>query len=319
MPSSKHLLIVVLLAIVGLLHTDPVGAQDKPSAKVNGEIITEAALVDELMTRHGYPVLEAMIEALAIRQQARERGLSVTPDELEARYQQVQREIIASAPASQLSEAQVFAVWLNQRNLNPETFREEIDLQLLLEAMVKGDVKVTEQEVAQFYESHPKELERSEAVRVSHITVTTQEEAEQIRQEIMAQKITFADAAEKYSIDPYGRTNAGLLPLIGQGELPNPAWEPIREQAFKLKADGEISPVFQTPMGWDILRREAHQKGGTPPFEEIQEELTEGIYRARLAQASAEMRSAIIKMARVEWLIEFPSGSEATAEAAPGG
>ncbi len=314
MPDSRRLCRIVLLVVMGVLIVSVVGADDKSAAKVNGEIITEAVLLDELMARHGYAVLETMIEALAIRQQAEEKGVSAPLEEVEARYQRLRADIVARKSSRQLTDAQAFAMWLAQRDLNPRTFRQEVELQILLEAMVKDEVNVTEREVAHYYETNARQLERAEMVRVSHITVTTEEEAERIRQQILARTITFEEAAREYSIDPYGRENGGLLPWMGRGELPNAAWEPVREQAFKLKLDGEISAVFQTTMGWDILRREAYQKGGTPPFEDIQEELTTQLYRFRLARTAREMRSAIIKMAKVERLIEFPSAGEETGE-----
>ncbi len=309
---------VLLTGLVVLLGCGVAGAEEKPAAKVNGEVITESQLVQELMLRHGHTVLETMIEGLAIRQKAKERDISVTAEQVEARYQQERAKIVAPAATSRFSEAQVFALWLAQRNLNSQTFRDELELLLLLETMVKDQVTVTDQEVAQYYEAHQKQLERPEAVQVSHITVTTKEEAENIRQQIMAGEITFENAAKEHSIDPYGRENGGLLPLLGRGELTNKAWEPVREQAFKLKTDGEISPVFQTPMGWDILRREAYQKGGTPPFEEIQEVLTEQLYQARLAQAAGEMRTAIVKTSKIERIIEFPSAAKPVVEATAG-
>jgi len=316
MASVRYVNVVLLTGLIALLACSVAMAEEKPAARVNGEVITEPQLVQELMSRHGYAVLQTMIEALAIRQQATERGISVTAEQVETRYQEIRSKIVSSAPpSSQLTDSQAFSLWLAKNNINRHSLREELELQLLLEAMVKDDVTVTDQEVAQYYESHQKQLERPELVQVSHITVTTEEEAKKIRQQIVAGEITFEKAAQEHSIDPYGRENGGLLDPMGRGELRNKAWEPVREQAFKLKADGEISPVFETTMGWDILRREAYQKGGTPPFEEIQEELTNQLYQARLAQAAQEMRTAIMKIAKIERIIEFPSVPEAVAEA----
>jgi len=317
MPSIRYASTVLLTGLIILLGCNMTGAEEKPAAKVNGEVITESQLVQELMLRHGYAVLETMIETLAIRQKAKERDISATAEQVEVRYQEIRSNIVSSAPpSSQLTDSQAFSLWLAKNNINRHSLREELELQLLLEAMVKDDVTVTDQEVAQYYESHRKQLERPEAVQVSHITVTTKEEAEKIRQQIVDGETTFENAAKEHSIDPYGRDNGGLLPPLGRGELTNKAWEPVREQAFKLKTDGEISPVFQTPMGWDILRRETYQKGGTPPFEEIQEALTKQLYQARLAQAAGEMRTAIVKTSKIERIIKFPSASQPVAEAA---
>ena len=316
MPSIRYANKVLLTGLIVLLGCSVALAQEKPAAKVNGAVITEPQLVQELMSRHGYAVLETMIEALAIRQQAAERGLSVTAEEVEVNYQEARNRIVSSVRDPRLPASQAFAVWLAQRNLNRETFRQQVELQLLLEKMVEDEIEVTGQEVAQFYESNQKQLERPELVQVSHITVTTKEEAERIRQQIMAGEITFEKAAQEHSIDPYGRDDGGLLPPMGRGELSNEAWEPVREQGFKLEADGEISPVFQTAMGWDILRREAYQKGGTPPFEEIQEALANQLYQGRLDQAAERRRMAILEMAKIERITKFPSLSEAVAEVA---
>ena len=314
MPSTRYANRVLLTGLIVLLGCSVAVAQEKPAAKVNGAVITEPQLVQELMSRHGYAVLETMIEALAIRQEAAERGLSVTAEEVEVSYQEARNRIVSSVRDPRVAASEIFAMWLAQRNLNRETFRRQVELQLLLEKMVEDEIEVTGQEVAQFYESNQKQLERPELVQVSHITVTTKEEAETIRQRIIAGEITFEKAAQEHSIDPYGRENGGLLPPMGRGELSNEAWEPVREQAFKLQADGEISPVFQTSMGWDILRREAYQKGGTPPFEEIQEALASRLYQGRLDQAVEKRRMAILEMAKIERVIEFPSVSEAVAE-----
>ncbi len=315
-PSTSYANTVFLMGLVTILACSVAVAEEKPAAQVNGAVITEPQLAQELMSRHGYAVLETMIEALAIRQQATARGISVTAEQVEARYQEERRKIVSSAREPRRSASEIFAIWLAQRNLNRETFRQQVELQLLLEKMVEDEIEVTDQEVARFYESNQKQLERPELVQVSHITVTTKEEAERIRQEILESKTTFEQAARDYSLDTYGRENGGLLPPMGRGELSNEAWEPVRTEAFKLKADGEISHVFQTHEGWDILRREAYQKGGTPPFEEIQEQLTNQLYQARLAQAAQEMRTAIMKIAKVERIIQFPSVSEAVGEVA---
>jgi len=318
MSSTRYAHTILLMGLVIILACALAMAADKPAANVNGEVITEPQLVQELMLRHGYAVLETMIETLAIRQEAKERDISVTAEQVEARYQEIRNKVVSSTPSSQLTDSQAFSLWLAKHNLNRHSLREELEVQLLLEAMVKDVVTVTDQEVAQYYESHQKQLERPEAVQVSHITVTTKEEAERIRQQIVGGETTFEKAAQEHSIDPYGRDNGGLLPPLGRGELSNKAWEPVREQAFKLSTDGEISPVFQTLMGWDILRREAYQKGGTPPFEEVQEELTKQLYQARLAQAVGEMRSAIMKTAKIERIIEFPTAAKPAAEAGGG-
>ena len=70
MLSNRYAHTVLLIGLIAMLACSLVVAADKPAAKVNGAVITEAQLVQELMSRHGYAVLETMIEALAIHRQA---------------------------------------------------------------------------------------------------------------------------------------------------------------------------------------------------------------------------------------------------------
>ncbi len=302
-PDFRTLLIIL---VVTLLVCASVIQADQAVAKVNGEQITESQFIKELKARHGYAVLQTMIEALAIRQQAADSDISVTTEEVETRYQQAKEQIVRGAPTSRPPQ-EVFAVWLTQRSLNPQTFRERIELQIMLENMVQNDVEVTAEEVDNYYRTHQQELARPEAMQVSNICVTTEKEAEEIRKNILEGKISFAEAANKYSIDPYGRENAGLIGFVVQGE------DPLQQAAFGLQNDGDLSPAVHTQMGYHIVRREAYQQPGTPPLEEIRAELRDRIYRARLLQAAQEMRQAIMKMARIEQFVQFAQPGESGA------
>lgn len=114
------------------------------------------------------------------------------------------------------------------------------------------DPDATEKLVAEFYDRLGKE------VNVSHIMVDrkygTAEAASQrhlldsLRNVIISGKSTFADVADRYSIDPSVKRNHGNLGWISAGRFP---------YSFETKAYetpvGEISEVFETPFGYHIL------------------------------------------------------------------
>lgn len=298
-----YLRTLLAILVVTLVFCTPVIQADQVVAKVNETEIAESQFIEELKARHGYAVLQTMIEALAIRQEAADRQISVAAEELDARYQQASEQIVRGARSSRPPQ-EVFAAWLTQRNLNPQTFRQRIALQIMLEKMVQDKAKVNAEEVDEYYETHQQELERPEAMEVSHICVTTEKKAEEIKTDILEGKISFAEAANKYSIDPYGRENGGYIGFVVRGE------DAVQQAAFELQNDGDISPVVQSQMGYHIVRREAYQEPGTPPLEEIRDELRHRIYTAKLLQAADEMRQAIMKMARIEQFVQFPQPGE---------
>lgn len=82
-------------------------------------------------------------------------------------------------------------------------------------------------------------------VRASHLLVETQEQAESIRQEILAGK-SFADAAV-ISKCPSG-LSGGDLGYFGKGQMV-PEFEKL---AFELPV-GEVSEPFKTQFGWHLI------------------------------------------------------------------
>ena len=85
-------------------------------------------------------------------------------------------------------------------------------------------------------------------LRASHILVKTQDEAVQIKKDIDAGKISFEEAAKKYSLCP-SKAQGGDLDYFGRGMMV----KPFEDAAF----DGEIGKVsnpVQTQFGWHLIK-----------------------------------------------------------------
>jgi parvulin-like peptidyl-prolyl isomerase len=111
-----------------------------------------------------------------------------------------------------------------------------------------------------WFQIHHRDLDGTELV-VSHILLrpaagaglqaieALEKQAESIRAEIIAGKIDFAAAAEKYSAGPSGK-QGGRLGKIGRH---GPQDEAFSRAAFELKA-GEISPPVRSRFGVHLIR-----------------------------------------------------------------
>jgi parvulin-like peptidyl-prolyl isomerase len=91
-------------------------------------------------------------------------------------------------------------------------------------------------------------------VQAAHILVSTEKEANDIRNEIMQNATTraeifsnFRNAAKKYSKCPSG-SNGGILGWFGKGEMV-PAFE---KAAFTLP-NGQVSEPVKTQFGWHLI------------------------------------------------------------------
>ena len=87
------------------------------------------------------------------------------------------------------------------------------------------------------------------AVRASHILVATEAEATNLKNEIEAGNISFADAAAKYSKCPSGARNGGDLGFFGRNQMV----KPFEEAAFSLPLNVVSDPV-QTQFGYHLIQ-----------------------------------------------------------------
>ena len=86
-------------------------------------------------------------------------------------------------------------------------------------------------------------------VRASHILVDTREEALKLKSDIESGKISFEDAAAKYSKCPSGRRSGGDLGGFGRGQMV----KPFEDAAFSAPI-GEVTEPVQTQFGYHLIK-----------------------------------------------------------------
>lgn len=85
-----------------------------------------------------------------------------------------------------------------------------------------------------------------EEIKASHILVETQEEAVNLKEEILSGK-AFEDVAAENSLCPSG-ANGGDLGFFGRGQMVSE----FENAAFDLKV-GELSDPVKTNFGWHLI------------------------------------------------------------------
>ncbi|MCE5239876.1 peptidylprolyl isomerase [bacterium] len=304
----KHLVRLVwpllLLVAVGAYAQAPA---DKPAAIVNGEVITQSQFLSALQARYGERVLRDMCGNLAIRQAAKAAGVSVTQEELERRFQATQAPIDARAPMT----GETFATWLAKQALTPEAFVAGLYDQMLIEKMVEKQISVSDEDVARLYQANKEAVGEPAQVRVAHILVKTPEEAQALRTQITTGKTTWEEAAKKSSLDARTRENGGDMGFVPNGDTD------FQKAAFALKAQNEISPPVQSAMGWHLLKRIGFKAARVPPFEEVGATLRDMLRRRQLMSLTLAKRTEILKGAKVESKVQFPSEGSPVPGAAP--
>jgi parvulin-like peptidyl-prolyl isomerase len=160
---------------------------------------------------------------------------------------------------------------------------------------------ITPQRLQKFFDSHRHEFDGTE-LSVSHILLKAPpdekekgndelfDRAESLRQDILAGKISFAEAVEKYSVGP-SSSDAGKLGFIGRhGPMDNA----FSRAAFALEL-GEISLPVRTPFGIHLIRCD-EVRPGKRQLADVESEVRDAMARELLKKlAQAERNRTPVK------------------------
>jgi peptidyl-prolyl cis-trans isomerase C len=136
------------------------------------------------------------------------------------------------------------------------------------EAMAKED-----------YLANPKKYDKSATIDITQILISTDDrslaEAEEIARDLKTKLDLEPEMFQKfvglYSDDDTKLTTFGQLKKVAKGKMV-PAFE---EVAFAMQSIGEISDPVTTQYGVHLIRLDALNSAGIPPFEEIREQAIE--------------------------------------------
>jgi peptidyl-prolyl cis-trans isomerase SurA len=264
---------------------------DRVAAVVNGEVVT----LSDLEERVGDMQRAAMAKGLGAAK-ARTQSLQAAFDQIVA-----EKLLTAQAAALQLevTDAQVDGAVedikrrnrfndaqldeaLSSQGFTREAFRKSVkrDLEVfqILNVKVKSRVKITDEDVKSYYQSHPGEFAGEDQVHVRHIFMAlskgatsseearVQGEAEKVLQRLRAGE-DFAKLARDLSQGP-SAADGGDLGWVKRGVV-----QPELEKAAFALSAGQVSPAIKTRAGFHILRVEERRTGQPRPFDEVKEDI----------------------------------------------
>lgn len=282
---------------------------DGPMATVNGVELPRAPLVKEMKTtverfkkakhevrpalreRLKDNVVHRLIDAEIIRQQAKKLGVEITDAELVKSWQEHR---------ARYGDEAAFRLFLEKAGTTEEDVKDQFKQNLLREkvfASVSGAVKVTDEQLRDFYEKNRERYDEPEQIRASHILLrvapdATPDQKKKILEEAKsllkkAKKGDFAELAAKHSQD-VTRSQGGDLGWFPKGRMV----KPFEDAAFALK-DGEISDVVETTFGYHVIKRTGYKAGSVKSFEELKPRIER--------QVIARDRNEAIRNALKKW------------------
>jgi len=190
-------------------------------------------------------LLDQMVTHRLFLAEARRRGLTVGPEELEGAINEMKGEYSDSD----------FERLMDIKKVGREAWREKLSEEILIQKVIRSGmdqpVAVSEDEVNHYYDTHRGEFQSEESVRTRQIVVPSDVEAHEIR-DLLMEGQDFEEIARERSISP-DAAEGGDLGYFKKGEMPEEF-----DMAFDLPA-GEISPVVRSPYGYHLFRVEEHR------------------------------------------------------------
>jgi len=187
----------LFLCLLALTLVGAAGCRGKVVARVNGQVITHQQLVDRMLRgREAELVLGDMIRRNVLEQEAKKRGVQVTEQDLD----QLTKEQKALSGK---------AMWDGMVKQDPnfeQTLRDNMRPQLLLCKLV-----VDEKKAREFFNSRPEFFDMPAKVSYRRIVLKSKQEAEQVRELLVAGKAKFEDLVKERSVDTLTKAKGGLL------------------------------------------------------------------------------------------------------------
>jgi hypothetical protein len=172
-----------------------------------------------------------------------------------------------------------------------ELQKKELVADRFIQRVIEERAVVSEEEVRAYYDAH--EVEYTKEFRVSHILVSTPEDAEVVFGDL--RKKTFSWVARRKSIDKHTGIG-GDLGFLSKGNM-IPEFEKV---VFDMKVD-EVSDVIETDFGYHIIKvtdiRDARNK---LDYEEAKEEIASILMRTKRKAVYDSLITALKRNAVVE-------------------
>lgn len=269
---------LISLALVALAACNPgIGSSGDPVVRVDG---ATAALVN------GDPIFLSEVELEAVAQ-----GVIAPTDVFTSDHEKFQMIL------DQLIDQRLLAMEAVRLRLDedPESYhrlraaRERILGNILVENLVA--LEVNENAIREMYAEQARLQQIDDQVRLSHILVKTQEEADDVHAEL-ADGEDFAVIAFKYSIDAATRMESGDLGYVS----PNTLDEPFPSMVANTET-GSISEPFESESGWHIIKVEDRRTAPPKTLEEMRPQIVTFMTYAEIAKILKELRtSAVIEL-----------------------
>ena len=256
---KTQILITFLFVFTFSTLSDSRELVDKIAAVINDDVITLNEFYKEAQ-KLGFKTeteeekskaLDQIIDKTLLEQQAAKVGLSISDEEVDATISGIKERLKTADKKDKL------AIDMKEKLAKPG-FREQLKFQLLtrrvIEARLKGQVAITDEEIEEFYNENSGETAvLGEQIRIAHILINnktgdSQQKALEVYEMAVAGE-DFSELAKKHSSDEASSGIGGDLGFFQKGDLVESL-----EVAIQGRAINEIVGPVESPAGYHVIK-----------------------------------------------------------------
>ena len=161
--------------------------------------------------------------------------------------------------------------------------------QLAMREVLKK-AEVTDDEVKKYYEDNKAQFKKPETASAKHILMDSEDEINNVKNDIENGNISFEDAAKKHSTCPSGQ-KGGDLGEFGRGQMV----KEFEDATFSAEIGKIVGPV-KTQFGYHLITVTELNEGDQKSFDEVKDEVSTKLlnekrnaaYDAKIAELEAK-------------------------------
>jgi peptidyl-prolyl cis-trans isomerase SurA len=301
--------LLMLISLAGAAQAEDI-IVDGIVASVNGKIITRFELeeqmrpvyeqirgrvlsADEQRQVEGYrrQALDRMIDDQLILQDAERYKLKITDVEVADQVKDFREK-------RQLSEEE-FKKQLEKQRMSYADFernmRRDLIKHRLIGGLVSSKVAVTDTEVQQEYNARKAEFSKDSSVQLALILLPAGVSAQELKANIEAGQMTFAQAADKYSTGP-GAKQGGDIGFIAWKEMA-PEWS----EALRGLKPGQISQPVRIQDFDGLLQVVKINEGEELPLDAVREQIYNSLHEGKFEKVFKDYLEKLRGKAVIEY------------------
>lgn len=264
---SVALVIVSALAIFFAVTTYK-AKKDEVVAQVGDAKITKDELYTVLAKINGESALDSLINHKIIALELEKKNLTVTDEEIDQELKKIMNEIGGEEAFNQM---------LAYYSYTKEDFVKDIKSNTGIRKLLEPDIKITEDEMKEYFEQNKASFNQEEQVKASHILVDDEEKAKEVKAKLDAGE-DFATLAKEYSTDTGSKENGGDLGYFGKDAMV----KEFSDAAFALEVNAVSGPV-KSKFGYHIIKVVDKKAAAEATYEANKDKVKETIMENKIS------------------------------------